>query len=525
MSLPLNDSAGVSDRPAGSRGSEEHEALISDSLLAENHQFIGLTEEDNKRIRRKTDLHILTILVWVYFLQILDKSVLGYGAIFGLREDCELTGNQYSMVSSASAVAQLLVMPLTSWIMVRVPHRTLMASLVLGWGAAQTFMAACNGFTGLLITRFLLGVFEAGCLPLFSIITSQWYRRAEQPIRVAAWYGTNGLSTMLAAAVSNAFGHIHSGVASWRILFLFVGLMTVLSSPVVYYIMDSDISTAWFLTKRERLQALERLRTNKTGIGSHEFKWNQAFEGICEIKSLLFVGMAVCINVTAAVANTFGPIVVEGFGFSPEKASLLNIPFGAVQLLVIFPASYLAHRFRIKSLFLSLVLLPVLGGSIMLHVLDRDRTILLLAAYYALAFVFGANPLLVSWIISNVGGTTKKSVLLALYNFGTSAGNITGPLLFHSEDAPYYRPGLQVTMAITCILIAIIALQVVHLFYLNKMHQRSRVAHGKPAILHDTSMEHEYVGANQNSSNDQQLGTDPFDDLTDSKNDEFVYVY
>ena len=57
----------------------------------------------NKRIRRKTDLHILTILVWVYFLQILDKSVLGYGAIFGLREDCELTGNQYSMVSSASA--------------------------------------------------------------------------------------------------------------------------------------------------------------------------------------------------------------------------------------------------------------------------------------------------------------------------------------------------------------------------------------------------------------------------------------
>jgi hypothetical protein len=58
MSLPLNDSAGVSDRPAGSRGSEEHEALISDSLLAENHQFIGLTEEDVRRsIQREFHVH------------------------------------------------------------------------------------------------------------------------------------------------------------------------------------------------------------------------------------------------------------------------------------------------------------------------------------------------------------------------------------------------------------------------------------------------------------------------------------
>jgi hypothetical protein len=25
--------------------------------------------------------------------------------------------------------------------------------------------------------RFFLGLFEAGCLPLFSILTAQWYRR------------------------------------------------------------------------------------------------------------------------------------------------------------------------------------------------------------------------------------------------------------------------------------------------------------------------------------------------------------
>lgn len=85
-----------------------------------------------------------------------------------------------------------------------------MPVLILGWGIAQTAMAACHNYTGLLATRFFLGLFEAGCLPLFSVITNQWYRRAEQPIRVAAWYGTNGIATIVAAALSYGLGHIKS---------------------------------------------------------------------------------------------------------------------------------------------------------------------------------------------------------------------------------------------------------------------------------------------------------------------------
>lgn len=84
-------------------------------------------------------------------------------------------------------------------------------------GIAQTAMAACHNFGGLMATRFFLGLFEAGCLPLFSIITSQWYRRAEQPLRVAAWYSTNGLATIIASALSYGLGHIPSNsLESWQ---------------------------------------------------------------------------------------------------------------------------------------------------------------------------------------------------------------------------------------------------------------------------------------------------------------------
>jgi hypothetical protein len=164
----------------------------------------------NKRIRRKTDRVILIILIWVYFLQIADKTTLGSAAIFGLQEDTNLTGDQYSQIGSIAPIAQLAWQPFSSILIVKVPHRILMPALVFGWGVAQTCMAAAHNYGSLMATRFLLGLFEAGCLPLFSVITSQWYRRAEQPMRVAAWYGTNGIATIVVSALSYGLGHIRS---------------------------------------------------------------------------------------------------------------------------------------------------------------------------------------------------------------------------------------------------------------------------------------------------------------------------
>jgi sugar phosphate permease len=196
---------------------EGSQTAKADSGLEVDIPHVPLTEEDNKRICRKTDRTILVVLIWVYFLQILDKTVLGYGATFGLRTDTHLTGNQYSLVGSIAPIAQLAWQPFSSYLIVKVPHKILMPILCLGWGIAQACMAACHNFQELMAARFFLGLFEAGCLPLFGVITSQWYRRAEQPLRIAAWYGTNGIATIVAAALSYGLAHIKSDLLeSWQ---------------------------------------------------------------------------------------------------------------------------------------------------------------------------------------------------------------------------------------------------------------------------------------------------------------------
>lgn len=382
------------------------------ALALVGNRRIDLTEEDDKRIKRKTDKVILSILVWVYFLQILDKSVLGYGAVFGLQTDTGLTGDQYSLVGSIAPIAQLAWQPFSSFLIVKVPHRILMPALVLGWGIAQTCMAAAMNFQSLMAARFFLGLFEAGCLPLFSVITSQWYRRAEQPVRVACWYGTNGAATMVAAALSFGLGHIKSdSLAAWQIIFLFVGLLTVVTAPFVYWKLDSDIPSARFLTEHEKAQAIERLRANQTGTGSREFKWSHIRELALEPKTYIWIGLSLLLNVGASVTNTFGPLVIRGLGYDKFITALLNIPFGAVQLIVILLGSWAAYKIKYKSIVLAAFSLPVIAGLTMLYVLPRNdpsKQGALLAGYYLLAFLFAGNPLIASWIISNTGGTTKK---------------------------------------------------------------------------------------------------------------------
>lgn len=347
-------------------------------------------------------------MIWVYFLQILDKSVLGYGALFGLEESTGLTGNQYSLVGSIAPIAQLAWQPFSSFLIVKVPHRILMPALCLGWGIAQTCMAACHNFGGLMAARFFLGLFEAGCLPLFSIITTHWFRRAEQPIRVAAWYSTNGLATIAASALSYGLGHIPSKVLeSWQIIFLFVGLVTVATAPFVYWKLDNDIPSARFLSDEEKAKAIERLRANQTGTGSREFKWSHILELALEPKTYLWIGLAMLLNVGASVTNTFGPLILEGLGFDSYTTSLFNMPFGVMQFIVILLASYAAQKFKIKSVILVALTLPVIAGLAMLYTLEHNDANegALLAGYYLLAFLFGGNPIIVAWIVGNTAGT------------------------------------------------------------------------------------------------------------------------
>lgn len=295
-----------------------------------------------------------------------------------------------------------------------------------------------------------------------------------------------------------------------------MGAITILSVPFIYWKLDNDVTSARFLTDYEKTQAVERLRANQTGIGSRKFDWNHLSEVLLEPKTYLWFSMSLLVNVGASVTNVFGPLILSGLGYDNYITTLLNIPFGGAQVAAILLASYAAYKAKVKSGILVALVFPVIAGLSILYAIPRANDALLLFGYYLLPFLFGSNPLIVSWIIGNTAGTTKKSIVMSLYTAGSSAGNIIGPLLFSSKDAPEYHSGLRAVLGIFVALAAIIVIQLLVLFGLNRRQEKIREAKGKPKILRDVSMEDRYM--------EFQGGEHSFD-LTDGKNDEFVFIY
>lgn len=304
-----------------------------------------------------------------------------------------------------------------------------------------------------------------------------------------------------------------------------------MTAPIIYWQLDNDILSARFLNETEKAQAMERLRANQTGARNFEFKFKHVLEVALEPKTYLFIGMVMLVNIGAMVTNVFGPLILSGLGFGTYNTSLLNMPFGALQFIVILLASYLAQKAKLKGPILATIMAPVVAGLAVLYSVPRGKSNQgpLLAGYYLLAFLFGGNPLLVTWIVGNTAGQTKQSVMMSLYNAASGAGNIVGPLLFNEKDAPQYIPGLRACLGIFSTMVAVVGIQVANLMILNKMQSRRRVRNGKRAHMVDHSMQDKYHGVEEDNISEEagaeQVGNNAFLDLTDRENDEFVYIY
>lgn len=130
-------------------------------LLQQANETVIIAPEENARILHKIDRTILPILLAAYFLQGLDKATLSYASVFGLVDDANLGGEDYSWLGSIVYVAQFVLQPIIVHFLVELPTGKFIAVMVLCWGSVLSFMALANNFKGFMATRFFLGVFEA----------------------------------------------------------------------------------------------------------------------------------------------------------------------------------------------------------------------------------------------------------------------------------------------------------------------------------------------------------------------------
>lgn len=501
-------------------------------FLAAVNQDLHFTYEEEKAVLKRIDYRVLPLLLWAYFFQQLDKSSLGYVSIFGLVEDAQLVGRQYSWLGSILYLAQLVMQPLVAFLLVKLPTGKLLAAVILLWGASQTIMAACTDFASLAALRFMLGAFEAFIAPICVAATQMWWRRSEQTLRNSFWTGMNGVTFVVGSLLTYGLGHIISNTLySYQIIFMFCGFFTVAYSFVVLWLMPDSPMDAKYLTEREKVIATERLRANQQGITSRQWRWDHVRETATDPKTYAWFLIVVAISIPSGGIGTFGSLIIRDFGYDAFTAILFNIPFGAVQIVAIIGSAAIATKWKRKGYVISLAALPPTAGTIILLTVPRSQKGVLLFGYYLISCLACITPLIYTWHVQNTAGDTKRKCTSAVMFAGMCTGNIIGPLLYSVDQAPEYRPGLISNLILFVFTGILGTLITFYLMFLNKRHAARREALGKSAHKIDESM----VGKDKlgetkaielEEDRYQAVTEDKgFADVTDLLNEDFQYVY
>ena len=338
---------------------------------------------------------------------------------------------------------------------------------------------AIHNFSQLVALRFLLGMCEAAISPGFSLITGMWYKRKEQPFRHGVWFAGNGTASLFGGLLSYAIAHITStSLAPWRWLYIIFGLASLLWSIVLFLLLPNNPLTAKFLSEGDRLIAIERSRENNTGIKNNHWKFHQVGEALIDPKTWLLVSIMMATSIPNGGISNFLSLTTAGFGFNTLQTLLLSIPSFAGGVLAVVVSTYFASRFPNSRCFIMAIalLISIVGAALVYGLPQTNKAGRMVGLCIWPAFV-ATFPLILSMVASNYSGFTKKATATASIFVFYAVGNIVGPFLYFSYQAPTYSSGFL--SAIICQAIAV-ALCFVLRFYLMWQNQRRDRLIGTP---------------------------------------------
>lgn len=297
--------------------------------------------------------------------------------------------------------------------MQRFPIARYLGINIFMWGAFLMLQAAAKNFAALAALRALSGAAEACSDPSFMLITSMWYTRRQQPVRIGLWYTANGFGIALGGLLGYGIGHIRGRLPSWKYEFLIIGALCCVWGIVLFFFLPNSPVDAPLLTHRERRIAVERLRENQTGVENKTFKLYQVKEAFLDYKLYLFFITALVANVPNGGFSNFGTLIVQGFGYSTLVTTVLQVPYGiviAISILVCVFANDWVYRngYNSRIWFIILFLMPNLAGSFGLRYVPLDQHVGRLICYYLTGPYNAAFVLILSLQTANIAGHTKK---------------------------------------------------------------------------------------------------------------------
>lgn len=410
-------------------------------LNDKNEKGRHLDSELPPKLLRKIDWRILTFLCAIYFLQFLDKTLLNYSAAMGIKKN--LVGSEFSNLSTIFYASYIFAEPFMAFMLQKFPISKAFSICIVLWGIVLACHAACNTYASLMVVRTLLGIFESSSAVGVIAISGMYYNKSEQVSRMGIWSINSGTATIVGAILSFAFQHVHTvEFKSWQILFLVVGFLTFVFGAFVWFYLPNNVTSALFLDEEEKLLVLEHIRGNQTGTENKKFKREQLYELLFrDALTWPMLLLTITSQIVTGAIGTYSVTVIGTFGFDRYTSALVQIPLGAIIIIIIIIATQLVSRYGHRTYICASMYVPSIIGAIVLLTTDlTTQRIGNLLALYLLYSGSSSITLIYAWNSANTAGYTKRMFRNALTMVFFSLASLIGPQMFQAHDFPEYTP-------------------------------------------------------------------------------------
>ncbi|KAJ5698350.1 hypothetical protein N7462_000355 [Penicillium macrosclerotiorum] len=370
---------------------KEHSSFEADAVGYKEYReglHMVISKKENSKIRWKIDLVILPIFLTTQALQFMDKTALNYANLFDYQTTLGLEGQQFNYLSAMVYAGYFFGQYPSGWLIGRFPAQRVLAVSIFLWGLMVIILTQCRTYSSALAVRFIMGLFEATVTPGLTLMTGFWYTRQEIPLRQCIWYSSLGWGGIIGSYISFGIAKLPADFtpARWELIFYILGSATCLWAFVVFFALPDSPSSAFFLSKTERLLAVKRVAGNETGIKNKTFNKKQGLVAFVDPKAILLF-----VSVFAAA-----------------------IPNGSV-----------GDAVQIVAL--------IIGGIITLNV-PSSRLLTATAANILLGFTVSLVT-----VSSNMAGYTHRAMANAMVFTAYCWGNFAGPFVVKASQAPEYK--------------------------------------------------------------------------------------
>ncbi|KIX09395.1 uncharacterized protein Z518_00474 [Rhinocladiella mackenziei CBS 650.93] len=410
------------------------------------------------RVRRKLDYRLLPILTLIYLFAFIDRSNAGNARVLGMGEDLQLDGYRFNIGLSGFYVTYILLEVPANILCKKVGPKVWIPFLAFSFGVITMCMSTVQNYQGFLAARICLGIFEAGIMPGITYTLSCFYCRHELVSRVGLYASVASLSGAFGGLLASGLTKIPQWgiIHSWRNIFFFEGIISIVLGVVGFIILPSSPETAYFLPEAERQVAITRINRDLKSQKVEELNMRYFKRALLNLNTILIALASFCSLLTMNSMALFVPSLLAAMGYSGIHSQLLSVPPYAWAACVCVTVTFLSDRTKRRGVWI-LIVMPFTATGFIILLTVHVVGVRYFALFLCLTGAFTASPMFVAWVVDNSAGHTTRAIVAAtVVGFG-NIGGILATWTYTLPDAPKYTKGHALNLGFACLCLVIVA--------------------------------------------------------------------